>query len=176
MPRPLTKPQLLSESQKEHEALEQFLTVLTPEQMVQPGLLGEWSAKDVLAHLYEWEQMVLSWLAASQRGETPHVPAEGYKWSQLPALNEKIRAKHSGRTLDEILTLFRDSYHQITQTIESLSEDQLFTPGLYPWMNKNTLGAYFVSSTSSHYRWARKEMKKGFNKSANSGPLPAPRR
>jgi hypothetical protein len=100
-------------------------------------------------------------LAGSRRGETPHVPAEGYKWSQLPALNEKIRAKHSGRTLDEILTLFRDSYHQITQTIESLSEDQLFTPGLYPWMNKNTLGAYFVSCTSSHCRWARKEMKKG---------------
>jgi hypothetical protein len=47
------------------------------------------------------------------------------------------------------------------QAIESLSEETLFTPGLYPWMNKNTLGAYFVSATSSHYRWARKEMKKG---------------
>jgi uncharacterized protein (TIGR03083 family) len=161
MPRPLSKSQLLSESQKEREALEQFLATLTPEQMTQSGVLGEWSAKDVLAHLYEWEQMVLAWLAASQRGETPHVPAEGYKWSQLPALNEIIREKHSGRSLDEILTLFRDSYSQVMQTIEGLSEAMLFTPGLYPWMNKNTLGAYFVSCTSSHYRWARKEMKKG---------------
>jgi uncharacterized protein (TIGR03083 family) len=161
MPRPLTKHQLLSESQKEYEALEQFLSTLSPAQMTQPGMLGDWSAKDVLAHLYEWEQMVLGWLAASQRGENPHVPAEGYKWSQLPALNEIIREKHSSRSLDEILTLFRDSYSQVTQTIEALSEDALFTPGLYPWMNKNTLGAYFVSATSSHYRWARKEMKKG---------------
>lgn len=161
MPRAQSKPQLLSESQKERGALEEFLATLIPEQMTQPGLLGEWSAKDVLAHLYEWEQMVLGWLAASQRGESPHVPAEGYKWSQLPALNETIREKHSGRSLDEILALFRDSYQQITQTIENLSEETLFTPGLYPWMNKNTLGAYFVSCTSSHYRWARKEIKKG---------------
>jgi hypothetical protein len=45
--------------------------------------------------------------------------------------------------------------------IESIPEDEMFTPGIHPWMNKNTLGAYFVSATSSHYRWARKEMKKG---------------
>ncbi|MBN1453868.1 MAG: ClbS/DfsB family four-helix bundle protein [Anaerolineales bacterium] len=161
MPRPHTKPSILAESRKEHEALEEFLFALAPEQMTEPGMLGEWSVKDVLAHLYEWEQMVLGWLAASQRGESPHVPAEGYKWSQLPALNEMIQEKHSRRTLDELLPMFRNSYEQVMATIENLSEEDLLTPGLYPWMNKNTLAAYFVSCTSSHYRWARKEMKKG---------------
>ncbi len=161
MPRPQTKTLILAESQKEHEALEGFLSRLSPAQMIEPGMLGEWSVKDVLAHLYEWEQMVLGWLAVTERGEIPVVPAEGYKWSQLPALNEEIRQKHSDRPLDEILALFRDSYNQVMKTIESLSEETLFTPGLYPWTNKNALGAYFVSATSSHYRWAHKEMKKG---------------
>lgn len=161
MPRPYTKPQILAESRKEREALENFLSLLSPEQMTEPGMLGEWSVKDVLAHLYEWEQMVLGWLAASQRGESPHVPAEGYKWNQLPALNEVIREKHSRRTLDELLPMFRNSYEQVMTTVEKLSEEDLLTPGLYPWMNKNTLAAYFVSCTSSHYRWARTEMKKG---------------
>ncbi len=161
MPRPHTKSLILAESQKEHEALDEFLSSLSPEQMTEPGMLGEWSVKDVLAHLYEWEQMVLSWLAASQRGETPQVPADGYKWSQLPALNAEIREKHSGRSLDEMMKMYRGSYKQITETIESIPEEEMFTPGLYPWMNKNTLGAYFVSATSSHYRWARKEMRKG---------------
>ena len=161
MPRPHTKSLILSESKKEREALDDFLATLTPEQMTEPGMLGEWSVKDVLAHLYEWEQMMLGWLATGQRGETPRVPAKGYKWSQLPALNAEIREKHSGRSLDEILKLYYDSYKQVMDTIESLSEETLFTPGLHPWMNKNTLGAYFVSCTSSHYRWARKEMRKG---------------
>jgi hypothetical protein len=162
MPRPINKEDLLSQSQKEHDALEQFLSTLTVEQMTQPGIVGEWSPKDVLAHLYEWEQMVLGWLAASQRGETPHVPAEGYKWNQLPALNEQIRQKHEGRTLDDVLAMYGDSYQEVTGTIAGISEEALFTPGLYPWMNKNTLAAYFTSCTSSHYRWARNEMRKGF--------------
>ena len=161
MPKPQTKPQIISESEKEHENLEQFLAALPPAQMTQPGVLGEWSVKDVLAHLYEWEQMVLGWLEAGRSGEHPHVPAEGYKWSQLPALNEKIRENYCQIPLDEMLKLFRGSYQQIMHTITSLSEEDLFTPGLYPWMNKNTLAAYFISATSSHYRWAYKEMRKG---------------
>ena len=76
MPRPQTKAQILTESEKEHIALEKFLAALAPEQMTEPGMLGEWSVKDVLAHLYEWEQMVLGWLITTERGETPAVPAE----------------------------------------------------------------------------------------------------
>jgi uncharacterized protein (TIGR03083 family) len=162
MPRPQTKADLLSESEKERAALDQFLSTLTPDQMTEPGALGEWSVKDVLAHLYAWEQMVLGWLAATRRGETPHVPAEGYKWNQLPAFNEEIRQEHNDRALEEVLGLYKKSYRQMMDTIRGLPEETLFTPGLYPWMNKNTLAAYFTSSTSSHYRWARKELRKTF--------------
>lgn len=161
MPRPQTKALLLAEGQQERAALENFIATLSPAQMTQPGILGDWSVKDTLAHLVEWEQMLLGWLAASQRNETPAVPATGYKWSQLPALNEQIRQKYQPRSLDEVLSMFRDSYQQITATMDALSEDLLFTPGLYAWMNKNTLAAYFTSATSSHYRWARKEIRKG---------------
>lgn len=162
MPKPLSKAALLSESEQEHAALEQFVAALTPGQMLQPGIVGEWSVKDGLAHLYEWEQMVQAWLAAAQRGELPHVPGEGYKWNQLPALNEQIRRKHADRSLDEVLAMYRESHRQITATMEGLSEETLFTPGLYPWMNKNTLAAFFGSCTGSHYLWARKEFRKGF--------------
>ena len=105
--------------------------------------------------------MVLGWLAATERGETPHVPAEGYKWNQLPALNEEIRKKHAPLSLKEVLKMYRESHQQTMETIEGFSEETLFTRGLHPWMNKNHLAAYFTSSTSSHYRWARKEIKKG---------------
>ncbi len=161
MPRPNTKTLLLSESRKERAALDKLLEPLTPAQMIAPGVLGDWSVKDVLAHLYEWEQMVLGWIAVTVRGETPHVPATGYKWSQIPALNDEIRQKHTARPLDEVLKMYQDSHQATMKTIELLSEETLFTRGLDPWMNKNHLAAYFTSSTSSHYRWACKEIKKG---------------
>ena len=42
---------------------------------------------------------------------------------------------------------------------ESLSEEQLFTKGMYPWVGGSVLGSYFVSCLSSHYDWAMKKLK-----------------
>ena len=56
MPRPRTKKQLLETIEVEHKALEQFLAMLSPAQMTQPGAIGEWSVKGVLAHLLEWQR------------------------------------------------------------------------------------------------------------------------
>jgi len=160
MPRVFSKTQILEQSKKEHERLEQLLATLTPEQMEAAGVEWTWSVKDVLMHLYEWEQMVMRWLSASQRGETPCVPAEGYKWNQLPALNQHIYEKYHDLPLPEALEKFQASYRQVTAVIEGLSEEELFTPGRYPWMNQNALASYFASCTSSHYVWAIKEIKK----------------
>ena len=160
MPRPTNKNQLISESQKEFTALEQLLGKLTNEQMVRPGALGDWSVKDVLAHLLEWQKMCLSWYEEGLRGGNPPTPAEGYKWSQLPALNHLIYEKYRYAALEDILAQFRHSHQRVMELVQSLPEDILFTPGRYTWARKNTLAAYMTSITSSHYRWARTEMGK----------------
>jgi hypothetical protein len=161
MPRPTSKATLLEAIEIERNALEKLLAKLSPRQMVEPGIVGEWSVKDVLAHLLEWEQMVLRWHAAALQDKTPVTPAEGFNWAQLPRLNQQIYEKHHDRTLTDILKEFRSSYKKILKTIQGLSEEDLFTHGRYAWTKNNTLGAYFVSSTSSHYHWARTTMKKG---------------
>jgi hypothetical protein len=164
MPRPHTKTQLLTETQQEAEALRQYISTLTSEQMTQSGALGEWSVKDAIAHLYEWQQMFFRWYEAGLRGETPAVPAEGYNWRQLPALNQAIYERYHEHPLDEIVAAFWDSHAKTLALIESLSEEALTTPGLYPWMNQNALIGYISANTGSHYRWARTEMRKGLNK------------
>ena len=148
------------ESQQEYDALESFLAALTPEQMVQPGALGEWSPKDTLAHLYEWQQMFLRWYEAGLRGETPHTPAEGFKWSQLPALNQQIYEQYQDWPLNKVWDALRASHRKTVDLIHSLPEADLTKPGLYAWMNQNSLIAYFTANTGSHYRWARTEMRK----------------
>jgi hypothetical protein len=128
--------------------------------MARPGALGAWSVKDVLAHLYEWQQMFFRWYEAGLRGEKPAIPAEGYKWSQLPALNRWIYERYQDLPLEEARRLLQESHLRTVAFIEGLPEEQLNTPGLYPWMNKNTLGAYLRANAGSHYRWARTELRK----------------
>jgi len=164
MPRPTTKDQLLTASQQEHAALEELLAPLTPEQMTRPGALGDWSVKDVLAHLIEWEQMALSWYKAGRRGQAPHTPAEGFNWGQLPALNQRIYEKHRDRPLGDVLKQFKTSYRQALKAAQGMSEEELFTPGYYAWTKKNALAAYFIGCMSSHYHWARTELGKGLGR------------
>src|SRR5450756_2710821 len=78
MPKPINKQQLLDEAQKKYEVLERQFASFTPEEMVRPGVIGTWSIKDTLAHLLEWQKMLMDWYEAGLRGETPVVPAEGY--------------------------------------------------------------------------------------------------
>lgn len=155
MPRPTSKHDLLAATLRERGKLDAVLATLTPEQMVEPGVVGEWSVKDVMAHLAEWERMALGWYRAGLRGEVPEVPAPGYKWNQTPQLNRAIFERHRDRPLEEAVAWFRSSREEMRGVIESLSDEDLFTAGRFAWTRKNTLGAYFVSATSSHDLWAR---------------------
>ncbi len=161
MPRPTTKKQLLETIEVEQKALEQLLVSLSPAQMTQPGAVGEWSVKDILAHLLEWQDMVLNWYSAGLQGKVPAIPAEGLTWAQLPQLNQRIYEKHCGRPLADIQKDFKTSHKKCVSIIQSLSEEDLFTRGRYAWTKTVTLGSYFTSCTSSHYLWARKNIKKG---------------
>lgn len=163
MARPLNKTQLFAAIQKEFDALEKFLAGLSQEQFYRSLAADTWAVKDFIAHLYEWQQMFFTWYETGLRGETPAVPAPGFKWNQLPALNQQIFEKYRGLTHEQALALFHESHRKTLQLIENLPDTDLATPGLYAWMNQNTLLAYLNSTTAAHYNWALKEIKKVLN-------------
>ncbi|MDD5370113.1 MAG: ClbS/DfsB family four-helix bundle protein [Anaerolineaceae bacterium] len=161
MPRPTTKDQLISDSRTEYSGLERLIANLSPDEMVKPGVMGDWSVKDILAHLSEWHCMVLSWYESGLRGMALPIPAKGFKWSQLPALNQQIYLRYRDQPLDEVLSRFRGFHHQVMKLIDDLTPEELFTPGYYTWTKKNHLAAYIVCCTGGHYRWASTEIRKG---------------
>jgi len=164
MSKPTTKEQMLEEIDQERNALEEFLRSLTPDELVRPNILGPWSVKDVMAHLLEWEQMLLGWYKAGLRGKLPEKPAPGFKWNQLPELNQQIYEKYCDQSLQEVQRQFRASYRQIIKTLHGLPEEDLFTPKRFAWTERHALLAFILPNTSSHYRWARTEMQKAMKK------------
>lgn len=164
MSKPTTKEQMIADIERERSALEEFLFTLTPDEMTRPGALGSWSVKDVMAHLVEWEQMFLGWHKAGLRGQMPEKPAPGFKWNQLAQLNQQIYEKHCGRSLPEVQKQFRASFRQMMKTLAGLSEDDLFQQGRFAWTEKHALIAFVLPNTSSHYHWARTELRKAVKK------------
>ena len=164
MPKPTTKNQILETAQTEWTALEELIATLTVEQITQPNIIGEWAIKDVLSHLTEWEQMVIKWYEIGVKGLFPAVPSEEYNWGQLPQLNYAFYLKFREKSVADVQESFKASYKKILNTIQTIPENVLFTRGHYAWTRNNALAAYFISCTSSHYRWARTEIRKATRK------------
>jgi hypothetical protein len=164
MPKPTTKNQIIETAQSERAALEELLAILTVEQINQPNVIGEWAIKDVLSHLTEWEQMVVTWYETGVKGQVPAVPSKEYNWGQLPQLNYSIYLKYREESVADIQNSFKASYLKTLETIQAIPETELFQRGHYSWTRNNALAAYFISCTSSHYRWARTEIRKAVGK------------
>lgn len=160
MPKATSKIDLLNQIESEHVKLEKTLSEVNDDQMNIPGACGEWAVKDILTHLFDWECRFRTWYAAGLRGEKPKTPDENFNWRELPALNHQIYLKHHARSLDDIRAEFARSYTLTLDILRNLPEDQLFAPGLYSWLGKWSLAQYATSATSSHYRWARTEIRK----------------
>jgi uncharacterized protein (TIGR03083 family) len=170
MPRPTSKSQLLEAIRKERDALEAFLEGLATEEMLQPGIVGQWSVKDVLAHLVEWEQMFLGWYRTGLQGQLPDLPAKGFNWRQLPALNEQIYQRHRDQSLTDVLKQFTASHQELVRTLQAMSEQELCTPDQFAWTKPHPLMTYILPNTSSHYRWAKTVLHKGFQAKSKIKP------
>lgn len=70
----MTKSELLKLIRDERGLLEMTLARLTHAQMLLPGVDGEWSVKDALAHISAWERRMIGWTGSHLRGERPSVP------------------------------------------------------------------------------------------------------
>jgi len=161
MPKPTNKQELLDEAEREYEALKKQVAEFTPEEMVRPGVVGEWSIKDILAHLLEWQRMYMGWYEAGLRSEKPATPAKGYNWSELPALNQDIYERYKGAKLDNVRNQLETSHRHMLDMAGSLSEDELFTPGRHKWTGISTLASYVDANTGAHYRWAQTGIRRG---------------
>lgn len=158
----LHKQQLLAKIEEQRMALDQCLALIPARLMPKAGVTrGEWSIKDILGHLVEWQQMNLDWYAAGQRGEKPAMPAPGYTLRDLPRLNQMIYRKHHRRPLRAVLEDYHSYHARILALIEALSDADLVTLRRFSWTGPSwTLSDYLRASTAAHYLWARTRIRR----------------
>lgn len=161
MPRPTNKTELLNLGQKNYDDLNSFIDKLEDvNKEFSKGTMNR-NVRDVLAHLHHWHLMVIEWYTIGMRGEKPEIPGKEYTWKTLPELNKKIWEDHKSKDVKTVRKLFVQSYNEIRKLIEKHTNDELFEKKRYKWTGTTSMGAYFVSVTSSHYDWALKLIKKG---------------
>ncbi|BDR54659.1 hypothetical protein KIMH_07700 [Bombiscardovia apis] len=171
MARPTTKTDLIAAADETYHKLMKLLDSLSQEERTGNfsfDLVKEKGAhwgrdkniRDVLVHLYEWHQLLLHWVEANRQGKQQNFLLEGYNWRNYGDMNIELRDKHQQTSYETALALFSESHEQVMALAGSFSNEELFSKGAFPWTGGSTLGSYFVSSTSSHYEWALKKIRK----------------
>jgi hypothetical protein len=128
---PTTKAELLERIHSSYAALEQTIGRLKQEQMTTP-IDGSWSAKDLLAHIAAWQQVMLQFHV----GRKPFEQVTGLKdvpYGPTPVdqINEAFYTRDQDLPLAEVLQTFRAGHQQLLATLDSLSEADLlkhYTP------------------------------------------------
>lgn len=162
MPRPSTKKDLIALSNANYSKLKGLVDSLSENELngTFPEKYLNRNVRDVLAHLHHWHLLMLGWYETGMKGEKPDIPAKGYNWRTLPELNREIKDHYSNTKLEEVLKMLESSFQDIQKIINRHSNNELFERKRYQWTRNNALGSYLVSSTSSHYEWAIKLIKK----------------
>jgi len=123
----MDKVRLFKALQTERKRLEALLSEVTEAQMIQPGVEGNWSVKDLLAHIAVWDKRGTLWIKTAAEGKVPAIPEAGavYHPKEWARLNQLTYQENRERALSEILQDFQTSYQQLLKQFQELKEADL---------------------------------------------------
>ncbi len=143
---------LLDNMQRGYVALEAVLTPLNEDQVTTAGVNGDWSIKDILAHIATWQQILLERLQAANRGEEPALPPDlDVTEEEIDRLNAQFYEENKARPLAGVLTDFRTSYQHIAKIVQAISDEELTDPHRFAWMGGEPLWRLIPGDTYAHY-------------------------
>ena len=115
--------------------------------------------RDVLIHLFEWHQLLITWINSNLNGEVKSFLPEPYNWKTYGQMNVEFWEKHQSTPYNTVRKMLLDSHEEVIRIINKFSNDELFEKKHFSWTGTSSLGSYCVSATSSHYDWAIKKIK-----------------
>jgi hypothetical protein len=145
------KIELLAELDQEWANIERICAGLSEAEMLDPGVEGEWSVKDILCHLSAWEKYLLDRLGLVMTGQTPQYPTMT-SWDDVHLFNAQVYADNKDRPLTSVIIEFRNLYRGVMTVLEALSDTQLTQPYCYDFPDDAlTLLQLIRANTCEHF-------------------------
>jgi hypothetical protein len=151
MQRPSRKTEILEQISATHLLLEAHLSSLGELQMLQPGVNGDWTVKDLLAHITWWEQHLLRRLRTGRDDLYQDGVSVQASTDQANAL---MFAANRSRPLSEILDEFSASYKEVLAGIEALTEEDIAQAEIYEAIAWDTF-RHYPEHTAMLQAWIR---------------------
>lgn len=99
---------------------------LSDEQMAQPGACGDWSVRDVLAHLAAWDRSTTDAFRMMLKGERPRLL--DLEDDEIQAFNAEHHAQSLNASLEDVRTELDNSREDMVGLLRDTDNAALFAP------------------------------------------------
>ncbi|MDJ0640565.1 MAG: ClbS/DfsB family four-helix bundle protein [Paracoccaceae bacterium] len=158
MPAATSKQDLLAANEREWRKLCSLTETFDEDAAERPDQDG-YTAKRLIGHRAAWIDLYFDWCAAVEKGKSPEMPAPGYKWNQLPTLNDQIFERQRSWSWSDACTALETAHERLTRDIAGSRDAVLYGKTLAPGLNW-TRGRYAEAVGASHYRSAARALRK----------------
>src|SRR5205807_9578390 len=116
----MDKQQLLKQLEKAWRTIEESYAGLSDSQLMEPGVMDNWSVKDILAHVTTWEEEALKYLPLILTGGRPprYVQSGG-----INAFNAQMAEQKRDTVLSDVLRQLDETHRRLIDYLQSVPEE-----------------------------------------------------
>jgi len=146
----LTREQLLAAMRTARSNWDALLAEIDETRLIEPGVEGDWSLKDIIAHITYFETWAADNVMAFRRGE-PQPTAE-YKGLDVDEENARVYERLRAKPLDQVLQESRTSFQRSVEVVQGLRDENLYDPEFTGILNADfTVFDLVAGDTFEHY-------------------------
>ena len=133
------------------EGRETFLEAiqgLSGKDVEEPGVIDDWSVKDIIIHLTRWEAELVKLLWQANQGITP--TTIHFDPSSVDETNAQWYKDSQSRPFKIARDDFLGVRKQTIRRVEALSNEELTDPHYYPWLKAQPLWKWIANESFEH--------------------------
>jgi len=149
------KDHILAALKEQFDRWEELLAGLDEEQITAVHFDLDWSIKDVMAHLWAWQQFSIARMEGGLRNQEPALP----KWivesienweGDSDRVNALTFETQHNKPWKEIYQNWKNGFLRFMQLGEEISEKDLLDGDKYAWLNGYPLAFILIASYDHH--------------------------
>ena len=149
------KEHILTALREQFNRLEELLASLSDEQITAPHFDDNWSIKDVIAHLWAWQQISIARMEAAALNRELELPKWVAKlhgdWEEnADQTNAWVYETYHEKPWSEVYQNWREGFLRFLELGGPISEKDLLDVDRYPWLKGYSLAFVLVASYDHH--------------------------
>ncbi len=151
----MKKQQVIDQIEQGFQAFKDASAGLTDAQMLEPGVSGNWSVRDILAHVNGWEEEALKYLPVILKGGQS--PRYSQLYGGIDAFNAQMTDLRKNLSLAEVRDRLERTHRQLIEFIEEVDEQQFKAETRFRRRLKWDTFAHYPEHEKAIREWCKKQ-------------------